>query len=164
MRTAILLLALAGCAGTLPPPDGSCGVWSGGQYTNRLGANELPQPVLEKAVRLALDGASLTTDFRLMDQTENCRMLNGYTVYTRPGPWQDGKYNVLGTTTCWAKVIQVAVPASGNWAHSALIHELFHAMQDCKATPPLDPGATEFHENWVRDGIYTAIDFERGLQ
>ena len=153
-----------GCAGTLPPPDGSCGVFTAGQWDNRLGANLLPQSEVERQVRLALDGTTLTTDIKLMDMTENCRALNGFSVYTLDGPWQDGKYNVLGTTTCWSKIIKVAKPGDGNWLHSALIHELFHAMQKCSATPPIDSGSDDWHSNWVRDGIYDAIDFERGLK
>jgi hypothetical protein len=160
------LVLLASCAGSLPPPSGSCGVMAAGNFEQRFKSDGLTDEIVEDMVKRALNGTTFTTDWRLSDQTENCRMLQGYNVYTRPPgaftiTMSDGRpLSVTGYTTCWQKLIVVAAPGNGVWRQSALIHELFHAMQNCKAPRPVDIGGDPDHSNWARDNIYWSIDAE----
>ncbi len=170
MRTlALLLLCLTACAGTLPPPSGSCGVRAAGNIDDRLKDDGLKDSDVEDMVQRALDATTFTTDFRLNDQTENCKALQGFNVYTKPpGAFRtitsDGKNTwVLGYTICWQKLIVVAAPENKLWRRSALIHELIHAIQKCEAPRPTDEGGDPDHANWGRDNIFWSIDYEMGL-
>ena len=165
----LLLLCLTACAGTLPPPSGSCGVRAAGNIDSRFTSDGLTDEIVEDMVERALDGTTFTTDFRLNDQTENCRNLQGYNVYTKPpGAFQlltsKGAIEwVLGYTTCWQKLIVVSAPENKMWRRSALVHELIHAIQKCEAPRPVDPDGDPDHANWHRDNIYGAIDYEMSL-
>lgn len=156
-----------GCAGVPPgnPGFNSCDVVVAGDYKDRFAPSRLTQKDVERGVRVTLDAATLTTDYRLNDQTENCRMLVGYKVYTMPTldfllP-QDGKTWVSGFTLCSSRLIVVGTPATGvDWRESSLVHEFFHALQGCVGLPPEDPGLpSKFHDNWIRDRIFDAIDW-----
>jgi hypothetical protein len=93
---------------------------------------------------------------------DNCRSLVGYKVFTKSVfSWPDPEgrdFKVAGITYCWAKTIVVGTPATGNWNKSALVHEFFHAMQNCKADFPPDIGTDESHAGWYRYGIFEAIE------
>lgn len=165
MKTIIVaLMILSGCA-AIQPLTGDCGIVPGGDIDDRLGISTLTQDQINTAVSRAIDGASFTTDFRLGDQTENCRKLVGYKVYTKKTyVFKSVGVRVTGITECWNKIIVVGTPADSNFVqHSALIHEIFHAMQSCVTPDPVDVtgyGADQDHKNWVRDNIYWAIDYE----
>lgn len=167
MRRALLgacLLALSPCCVPLPPGEGfqSCDMRVAGDIDSRFAQSGLSREDLNAAVTRALNAATFTTDIRLGDTTENCRMLMGYRVYTKSTPnWirPSDKLRVGGETSCSQRMITVGTPMIGDWKHSSLVHEIFHAFQGCYGTLPADqtndqPG----HENWYRDGIYRAID------
>lgn len=166
MRRTLLAacLALTGCAGTVPPEGFySCDVVPAGDYDSRFAPSGLRQEHVNRAVKAALDGATFATDIRLHDQTENCRKLQGYRVYTKATFAYDLTGQMAnGHSVCLLKYIVVGTPEPLDWRASALVHELFHAMQECVGTPPADPGFEQYpgHENWVRDGILRAIDYE----
>ena len=168
-------LTFAGCAAIRPDGQANCLVAAAGDFDNRFDPPTLFQPTLDHLVDRALDAASLTTDFRLNDQLENCRKLVGFRVYTKP-TWnfmvnlKDSKdgitkvTSVSGYTECWGKYIVVGTPLRAGrtwWSESSVVHELFHAMQHCESPPPTDPGYDDDHSNWYRDGIFSAIDYER---
>lgn len=161
-------LLFLGCAG-IPPGEGfqSCDAIVAGDYEDRFAKSGLTRTDVNRGVRVALDAATFTTDIRLGDTLENCRKLYGYRVYTMPvqdflAPW-DKKTYIAGFTNCRLKLIVVGTPKSPfTWADSALVHEIFHAFQECEGTPPQDPNPpAEHHENWSRDGIFNAIDWAR---
>lgn len=159
-------MAFCGCAGIPPGSPGfnSCDAVAAGTYEELGRASTLTQTDVERGVKVTLDAATLTTDVNLHDQTENCRRLIGYRIYTVPEenfiyPY-DGKTLVSGFTVCRYKYIVVGTPKVGGFRKSSLVHELFHALQACEAPPPNDNGTpSPGHENWVRDGIYNAIDW-----
>lgn len=170
MRTALMsaCMLLVSCA-AIPPGEGfqSCDMVAAGDFKDRLATSGLHREDVNRAVRVALDAATLTTDPRLSDTTENCRMLMGFRIYTMPDedfvyPY-DGKTWVGGYTVCLFKYIVVGTPrAPRTWANSAAVHEIFHAMQGCEGLPPADTGVPSTgHENWFRDGIFNAIDWAK---
>ena len=53
-----------------------------GDYEDRFGKSFLNDKMLEDAMDHAIQSASLITDFRFNDQTENCKSMVGYRVYT----------------------------------------------------------------------------------
>ncbi len=167
MRRALLaacLLLVSPCCVPLPPGEGfqSCDMYVAGDIDSRLAPSGLRREDLNAAVLRALNAATFTTDPRLNDQTENCRMLMGYRVYTKAtASWVrdiDG-LRVAGETSCVFRMITVGTPKDNKWEWSALVHEIFHVMQGCSGTLPADdPKDAPGHENWTRDGIYRAID------
>lgn len=160
MRFLVLIL-ISGCATVDFTNDNSCGVSIGGDYDNRFAKSVLQMSDVEQAVFRAIDGASLTTDHKLMDSTQNCKNLNGFSIYTKKSnSYMLNNQLVSGHTECWVKIIVIATPMDGNWNHSALIHQLFHAMQKCQPKYPIDRGSDYHHANWRRDGIFDAIAFQ----
>ena len=159
MRRALLAAALLwqGCAGIPPGQEGflSCDMLAAGDFEDRLAPSGLRQEDVNRAVRVALDAATFTTDLDLHDTTTNCRRLVGYRVYTMPTEnfqHVQTKTQVSGYTVCAWKHIVVGTPHTGTkpgeWRDSALVHEIFHAMQECTATPPEDEGVpAPFHDN-----------------
>lgn len=163
---AMLSVALLGCAG-IPPgrPDGNnCGLIAAGNLDTRQPVEGLAA-ILADRLDAALDATTFSTDPSFLDMTENCQNLVGYRVFVRDVPdWQDeyGRdFRVAGTTSCWTKTIIVGTPESGNWRHSAIVHELFHAMQKCEAIQPPDVGNDTAHAGWIRFGTYDAIERTR---
>ena len=165
MRRALLgaCLTFAGCAAIHPDGTSNCLISVAGDVDDRLAISPLTQVELDKQVNKALDAATFTTDWRLNDPLTNCSALVGYRVYTkRTGNWlrPDG-LRISGETSCWSKMITVGSGGPKDWNYSAIVHELFHAMQHCESPPPTDPGYDDDHSNWYRDGIFSAIDYER---
>jgi hypothetical protein len=168
MNSKILLFALLtlSCAGVPPGrPDGNnCGLIAAGNFDTRLPMEGLAA-ILADRLDAALDATTFTTDPSYLDMTENCQRLVGYRVWVRSAPdWEDdwGRgFRVAGTTSCWTKIIMVGTPASGNWRDSAIVHELFHAMQECEAIQPPDIGNDTAHAGWVRYGTFDAIERTR---
>jgi hypothetical protein len=166
-KLTITLLFLSGCA-SIPPGEGfySCDAIVAGDYDDRFAKSSLTREDLNRGVRVALDAATLTTDIELSDQVRNCRRLMGFRVYTKKefdflAPW-DNKTSISGYASCQLNMIVVGTPTDGNWRDSSLVHELFHAMQDCSPTPPEDVGLpSPGHDNWIRDGIFSAIEWSR---
>jgi len=165
MRT-LVLLCLAGCA-SIPPTSGSnhCGMLAMGNYDGWHKSSLLTWATLQDATDRALDATTMVTDPRLFDIIENCKALGGYRVFTRDAPdWEDdyGRgFRTAGYTFCPSKVIVIGTPASGDFRESSLIHEMFHAMQNCVAEQPPDVGADTIHAGWVRYNIFQAIDAVR---
>jgi hypothetical protein len=164
MKRLLAACVLFGSCASVPPGEGfhSCDATAAGDFDSRIATSGLTRDDVNRGVRAALNAATFTTDPNLNDQTENCRALMGYRIYTRPSAYtQDGQL-VAGHTQCFGKYIVVATPEmGGSWRESALVHELMHAMQHCTATPPMDPGMTYGHDNWIRHGIYPAVDAAR---
>ena len=125
----------------------------------------LDRDTLDRAVNAALDAATFTTDFRLMDQTENCKALDGLRVFTVQEPsftLSTGRV-VNGVSDCLGHYVLVGTPTDGApWSHSALVHEFLHAMQQCSPPLPIDDRLDADHANWKRDHFYDAIDRSRG--
>lgn len=42
---------------------------------------------------------------------------------------------------------------------TAFAHEAVHLAQGCDAPLPVDPGWNEAHANWVRDGLFNAVEW-----
>ncbi|MDP2270914.1 MAG: hypothetical protein Q8K32_09300 [Archangium sp.] len=146
MRLLLLALMVTGCAAAHETP---CGIDVGGDRDDPNAPSSLTAAALQSAVRRALDGATFTTDPHLSDSAENCKAMEGFTVYTRAAPsFIDDGEEVFGATRCWNFEVIMGTPESGDWGQSGLVHELFHVMQRC--TPPR-------HENWERDGIFLGI-------
>lgn len=166
MRSALLTACavfFARCA-PLPPGEGfqSCDMYVAGDIDSRFAKSGLTREELNAAVNRALNAATFTTDIRLMDTVENCSRMRAFRVYTKATPnWVrpiDG-LRVSGETDCVTRMITVGTPRNQGWVYSSLVHEIFHVMQECEGTPPADdPKANRGHENWIRDGIYNAID------
>jgi hypothetical protein len=170
-----LLTAIALCRCATINPDGTsnCGIMVAGDFDDRFAKPTLFQDTLNALVDEALDGATFTTDWRLNDQLGNCQKLWGFRVYTKPtwnylvktsetpdGPLLDTY--VSGHTLCEQKLIVVGTPTvRAGWSKSSLVHEIFHALQDCTTPEPMDKGLDWQHRNWVRDGLYNAIEYEK---
>lgn len=181
MRRALLsacLLLTTHCATISPDGKSNCGITPAGDFDDRFGKSTLDQDTLNHLVDQALDAATFTTDWRFNDQLGNCQKLWGWRVYTKPfwnytiktsdtptGPLVDTL--VSGHTMCSQKLIVVGTPNitfEGHtvWRASSVVHEIFHALQDCASPQPIDSGTDYYHSNWVRDGIYNAIEYEKG--
>lgn len=166
MKFALLLCTLTACVGVPPgkPGGNNCGIRMGGDATGH-GQGTMFESQLSELVDAALDAATLTTDFRFLDQIENCQAMVGYTLFTMPTPdWQSPWYpnfRVAGLTSCVSRIIVVGTPASGDWRDGATVHELFHVMQHCDAPHPNDIGNDSDHSNWYRDGVFDAIERAR---
>ena len=155
MRTLVLLLFVTGCGVAHETP---CGIDVGGDRDNPATASTLTPDLLQRAVRRALNGATFTTDPRLSDPVENCRAMEGFTVYTKQAPtFVDDGEEIFGVTRCWKSEIIVGTPESGSWQFSGLVHELFHVMQRCRTPLPIDSGRDAHHSNWDRDLIFYGI-------
>lgn len=157
-------LLLVGCASVNTDGSSNCLITAKGDWEQGNPEPPLPQGTLDDLVNRTLKAASFITDFRLNDQTANCQSLVGYQVYTVNKPsyelhWLDGKtYQVAGHTVCNGRYMVIGIPRSQNWYHSAIAHELLHAMQHCDAPQPTDDGEDSAHANWRRDNYYFAID------
>ena len=164
MKRSLLTTVLVGglsCV-PVPPPAGNCGITVAGNIDNRFKSDGLTDKIAQEMLDRALRASAYTTDPRFLYPEDLCRALVGYYIFTKPptGPFLlDGK-RVMGYTECWLRNIIIAAPADGNWAHSPLIHEYFHAFQQCHAPEPVDPGQSKDHSNWSRDGINDAIETE----
>lgn len=162
----LLLLTCASCAGVPPgkPGGNNCGLIAAGDLDTRQPVAGLAA-ILADRLDAALDATTFTTDPSFLDMTQNCQRLVGYRVFVRAVPdWEDqyGRpFRVAGTTSCWTKTIIVGTPVSGNWRDSAIVHELFHAMQECEAIQPPDIGNDTAHAGWIRFGTYDAIERTR---
>lgn len=163
MKTALMCLLLTSCAALPPKVPGSnnCGMLIGGDFDTH-GPSGLTFEVLADRLDAALDATTFTTAPALMDMTENCEALVGYKVYSKkewswPDPYGRG-FNVGGLTWCNTKTMVVGTPESGNWRKSSLVHELIHGMQKCAAEQPPDIGKDVDHADWIRHGIYAAIE------
>jgi len=152
-----LLLTLASCGAHYNGT--TCGITVAGDYDDRFAPSWLTNEKLQRVVDKAIEATSLTTDYVLMDQTENCKAMQGYSVYTKDTVyWESYGRRVAGTTNCWTKIVIVNTPTDGNETMTSLVHELFHVMQKCNARAPIDKGLDEDHANWYRDGILWAIE------
>jgi hypothetical protein len=150
-----LTLVLVACGAPRTTP---CGIQVGGDRVDSSAVSSLTQADLDSAVRRALDGATYTTDPRLADGAENCRAMEGFTVFTRSTPtFTDEAEEDFGVTRCWASEVVVGTPESGSWELSGLVHELFHVMQRCSTPMPIDVGRDSHHSNWDRDRIIFGI-------
>lgn len=91
--------------------------------------------------------------------TDSRRVLSQYKIIVRPETdWTQDRtgIQVIGETVCWYRTIYVGrVPPN----QGALGHEMAHAIQDCKPTPPLDPHDPD-HSNW--GPIYEALSVRGG--
>jgi hypothetical protein len=163
-RSLVATLLLLSCA-PLAPPKGTCDVHARGNVDNRFRDDGLTDAIVQDMLGRALDGLQFVTDWSIKDPEEMCQRVAGYYVFTKPpvGPFLLDGQQVMGYTECWFKNIVIAAPADGVWAHSALIHEFYHAFQDCKATRPVDPGMSPDHANWRRNEIQSAVDYEMSL-
>lgn len=165
------MFGFCGCAGIPPRAPGSnnCGMILKGSAKGPETASTLTGDELADRLDAALYVAEFTTDPRLMDRIANCQALVGYRVQTMPTrswpdpwgrTWDNGMtQNVGGLTDCVNKLITIGTPGDGNWKSSGLVHEIFHAMQNCEPMPPkAEADDDDQHAGWTRFGIYTAIE------
>lgn len=128
------------------------GVTLGGDYADRLARSTLTLKTLDDSVARAVSVAEG------LPGLERGR-LNGFAVYTDAHEtFFSNGVRVGGWCSCRARVIVVGTPGDGVWARSALVHELFHAMQGCDAPLPVDDGLDADHANWHRDGLFAALE------
>ena len=167
---ATVLILFSSCAGTSSIGfKSNCGIMLAGDIQDRFGDSWLTVQDLQQATFSAIRQASLVTDFVFMDQTENCRSMQGYRVYTHAGQLfdLDGR-TVYAYTNCQLKMMVIGTPKDGNWKNSSIVHEMYHVMQECHAKMPvdehrfLDERDNQDHANWKRDGIWQAIDRANG--
>lgn len=164
-------LGFCGCAGIPPKVPGSnnCGMILMGSAKGPETPSLLTGDALAERLDAALYVAEFTTDPRLMDRIANCQALVGYRVQTMPTrswpdpwgrTWDNGTtQNVGGLTDCVNKLITIGTPGDGNWKSSGLVHEIFHAMQNCEPMPPkAEADDDDQHAGWTRFGIYQAIE------
>ncbi len=151
MTRALLLFTLVSCGPAR----------LGGDYT--VDANStLTHEVLEQALAAAIEAGSWTTDPRLHHQDGHA--LDGYTIFSEETfSFTLGDRQVLGWTTCATRTMVIGTPANEDWSNSALVHEIFHVMQNCQDTHPVDENADAAHGNWWRDSIYHSIVRARDL-
>ena len=87
-----------------------------------------------------------------------CRSVSGWRLYSSNySAWIDPEgRGVMGLTACWYAAMQIGADRFG-W--NSYPHELAHVLQNCDPPPgtPDDYGTDARHSNWVRDGIYQAI-------
>lgn len=146
------------CAGVPPgkPQSNDCGL------TIVEGANRahLSGETLAERLGRMLDVMTLTTDYRFLEPLDVCQRMVGFRIYTREeNNWVDSwGRDIAGATSCLNKTIEVGSPPLGDWHYTALVHELFHVAQNCVALKPIDVGTDEDHANWIRDGIFDAIE------
>lgn len=147
LRRAALLALVASCGGPISVA---------GDHLDPSAPSTLTQADLDRVVALAIKLGNGTSDSRLHDVDPS--VLDGYRVHTMPvHVWtlDDGR-KVSGWTSCPTRTIVIGTPPSGVWEYSSLVHELFHAIEGCPRTVPVDEGCDEHHGNWVRDGLYAA--------
>lgn len=160
----LVLGMLTACAGVPPGKEGSnnCGMLL------HTGDSNFTHADLNERLATAFDAVSTTTDWRLNDMTDNCNVLVGYHVFVRPEPSWEDPWNrkkadgtplmISGSTECAFRKITIGTPSNGNWHHSAIVHEIFHALQNCSTPAPIDTGMDEDHSNWVRDNIMNSVE------
>ena len=157
----LLLLALLGACSAPRASLGTqnnCGV-------KLLMSTWLTESALREAIEAATEVATSTKDKRLSSAEANCSMLTGYTLQVRPTrTWEmlssDGTFvqRVSGATYCFQQRIEIGDQVKNQgWKSTALVHEFFHAMQDCVTPKPTDVDQDDDHSNWSRDGIMQAI-------
>lgn len=153
-----LVALLISCCAHIPRTQDNCGL--------RLEDKSwLTSSSLLEAVSQAIYKATQTTDNRLQDAAENCSAMRGYVVKVRPQvTWEmeAGKnfvVSVSGVTYCMSRLVEIGQPTdmARGWRATALVHELFHVMQNCSSPGPSDIDQDEDHANWTRDGIKDAI-------
>lgn len=162
MRSLFAALLATGCgayqASYATPESTDCGV------TTAPGS-WLTDDVLRTAVVAALDAAAASTDARLSSRRANCEALVGWRIEVLPvDAWKtdfQAAY-VDGTSACGLEQrIKVGTKQRGGWRQTALVHELIHAMQHCTTPSIIDADQDEFHANWTRAGIASAIESAR---
>ncbi len=134
----------------------SCkGVHLGGDWGGSA-PSTLAQSDVDAAIDAVLQLGNETSDPRL--HGVGIEVFDGYTVYTEPTSVFTDEWGrrVMGWTTCATRTIVIGTPTTF-WSEASLTHELFHVMQGCHGTTPIDEGCDEGHANWTRDGIYSAI-------
>lgn len=153
MRYYLLVVPfLAACGGPAPTLLRNCNVQIESSW---FGLYEL-----NKALTVVTFQAKSTTDSRLQDQENNCAAFDGWTIKVHPTDvWYDRDGDkVAGLTWCDKRLMEIGTPESKKWWDSAFAHESFHVMQGCRSPLPIDSELDEDHSNWLRDGIYPAID------
>ena len=156
-QLALVTLLLTSCGAHYAQTN--CGISVAGDYDDRFGESWLTPELLQVGVDKAIAATASTTDYTLMDQTENCKAMQGYNVYTKKTVYfENFGRRVAGFTNCFTKIIVINTPEVLRVENSPLVHELFHVMQRCSARPPVDKGLDEDHANWYRDGIVWAIE------
>lgn len=149
MTRALLLLTLASCGPARLGGDHLTG-----------NPSTLTEETLDRAISAAIEAGDWTTDPRLHGHDEHT--FDGYTIYTRDTfAFEHYGRAVLGWCQCATRTMVIGTPASGHWANSALVHEMFHVMQGCQDVHPVDANADTSHGNWWRDGIYSAAASSR---
>lgn len=81
-------------------------------------------------------------------------LLKDFAIETIPeasfiDPW---RRNVGGYTECAYHRMVVGTGAT------SFAHEVAHALQNCAARQPPQPGETIDHANWTNDGVYEFIE------
>jgi hypothetical protein len=158
--TRTIFAALFFFAACSPGYSNNCNMLIGSAHANWLEPSLFGDDTLQDALTTSLEALSAALDPRLQDPDAVCNRLSGYTLRTHtPQNWIDSwGRDISGETYCRARVIVVGVNPGQDWRETALAHELVHAGQQCNSPAPIDPGLDESHANWLRDGIYSALE------
>lgn len=158
MRLAALLL-LAGCGAATQNPffcATPCGL-------HIAAANHQPQFSCEDYTKLE---AAIVKEIPL----PVCRSFKGVMAWEMPGFSSNiGGVNASGWTEC--SLARFSFHTGNGYLfkddfsrpravwQTAFAHEAVHVAQGCEAPLPVDEGWTEAHANWVRDGLFNAVEW-----
>ena len=86
-----------------------------------------------------------------------CSRLAGYTAVALPGrtSTHEGR-SVEGWSDCAWRTVYFHADWWKPW-RTAFVHELTHAVQDCRTPLPVDVGQDDEHADWGRTGIAAAV-------
>ena len=157
MRLAFLLMA--GCGAAVQSPafcQTPCGL-------SIAAANRQPQFSCEDYTKLE---AAIVKEIPL----PVCRSLKGVMAWEMPGFSSNiGGVNASGWTEC--SLARFSFHTGNGYLfkddfsrpravwQTAFAHEAVHVAQGCEAPLPVDEGWTEAHANWVRDGLFNAVEW-----
>lgn len=158
MRLA-LLIVLAGCGTAVQSPyfcQTPCGL-------HIAAANHQPQFSCEDYAKLE----------RAMVETiplPICRAVKNQLAWEMPGfsskigtanaaGWTECHYNRFSFHTGNGYLFKDDYSRTRAVWQTAFAHEAVHMAQNCEAPLPVDEGWDEGHANWVRDGLFNAVEW-----
>jgi len=165
MKYLALVIILSGCANTATtpwctskagtvligvPPDNTFPITS-----HKYGNTDWDCENFQRAEDLLLEAVEqITPQFHLNAKSQ----LKSVAIYFHDGDsWVNtNEIEIAGQALCNWNTIQIS---SSTPPSSAYAHEMFHVFQGCKAPLPIDKKRDEDHADWIRSGIYEAIDY-----
>jgi hypothetical protein len=162
MKKLITIVMLMGCGPNGPQPIcvTGCGMGFYGTYPDQEETWSC-QDLTRAETRWIDTFTEFVKDPRFSTPDAMCSIFAGWQLWTYPNAqsWinRNGE-SVAGQTLCDYGVVQVGTDTISK---SAYAHELVHIIQGCEGTAPYEKDVV--HSNWVKDGIYHAIDIYQGF-